>query len=61
MLTKLYLGLGGLMICWYSLSALAGWEYGAARRVVVPADQRAKGGVRTWGYVWAHSHYYGGK
>lgn len=60
MLNKLYLTLGSLLLVGYSVMAFNGWEFGDARREVIPREQlHAASGYRS-SHFW-YSGYRGGK
>jgi hypothetical protein len=60
MLKKIYLGFGCLVVLFYGMSAFQGWDFGSARREVLPADVRnSPGGYRSF-HFW-HSGFHGGK
>jgi hypothetical protein len=58
--SKIYLGLGIIILAAYAVVALAGIEFGDTQRQVIPADVRqSPGGYRSF-HFW-HAGYRGGK
>lgn len=60
MLNRAYLAICIMIVGFYALSALRGWELGTPKREVIPADVRqSPGGYRSF-HFW-HSGFHGGK
>jgi hypothetical protein len=59
-LHRVYLGFASLLLGWWVLAALGGWEFSTPAREKVPASVRSSpGGYRSF-HFW-HSGYHGGK
>jgi hypothetical protein len=61
MLNKFYIGLSGLVIGFYGVSSIMGWELGNPQRHMVPAGERKPGWSRAPSAFFWYSGYRGGK
>jgi hypothetical protein len=59
-LHRVYVAFAALLLGWWVLGALSGWEFGTPKREAVPASVRSSpGGYRSF-HFW-HTGYHGGK
>jgi hypothetical protein len=59
-LNKLYLAYGGVVLIFFAVATIAGWEFGSPpRETLSPSVRDAPGGYRSF-HFW-HSGYQGGK